>query len=242
MPLISVIIPSLNAGQNLTESVKSVVNQSGVKFEIIVIDGGSTDNSIEQLKSHNYIPLHIIVEPDTGIYDAMNKGIEKARGTWVYFLGTDDILAPNILSIVGNLLNESYAIVFGDVQFENGYRMRSYLGNRTWFQNTLHHQSCFYHRSLFKNFQYDSSLRIIADYELNLMIYMKKLPTYYTSTIIAYCKSGGASSNWGLSCIETNRIRGRHLSNRWLQKGLSFLLYLYYAQKRMRGYLFGHKI
>jgi putative colanic acid biosynthesis glycosyltransferase len=236
-------MPVYNAASTLEAAINSVRLQSDIKWELIIVDGGSTDGTVTLLQDLNEWPnISWLSEPDSGIYDAMNKGIDRANGEWLYFLGSDDKVMPQAF----NLLNEkevlSYKIVFGDVQFDNGYQMRSYLGERTWLQNTLHHQAAFYHRSIFDTFRYDVSLRLLADYELNLIAYKEKWPVLYTNQLVAQCDSGGASSNWSESLRETNIVRQRYIKSKWKQLILSSFLAAYYAQKLLRRKLYGHKI
>ncbi len=242
-PTVSIIIPVYNAADTLLAAAASVQMQTGLRWELILIDGNSTDNTRAICQQLSGIPnIRFFSEPDLGIYDAMNKGIDCATGDWLYFLGADDQLLPQALETVAKSFSSDYKIVFGDVQFENGYRMRSYLGFRTWLQNTLHHQGAFYHRSLFDTFRYDLSLQLLADYELNLLVYQHQWPTYYTGQLVALCHSGGASSNWTKSLRETNIVRKRFLKQGWKQALLSTFLSLYYGQKQLRRKLYGHKI
>lgn len=241
-PDISIIIPTYNPGPLLQQALNSVWQQSFINREVLVIDGGSTDGTAAFLKANQAQIDYWVSEPDSGIYDAMNKGVEKARGKWIYFLGSDDQLMPDVLTTIAAELQSTDRIVFGDVLFENGYRMKSFLGSRTWLQNTLHHQSAFYHRSLFSTFRYDTSLKIIADFELNLKVYAEQLPVRYIPVIIAACLTGGASGNLSLSLRETNTVRSRYLSGWWKKRGLSAFLWLYYAQKQLRFYMYGHRI
>lgn len=236
-------MPVYNAAATLAAAVDSVQKQTGVDWELLLIDGASSDHTSTILERWDGVAnIQSFSEPDLGIYDAMNKGIDHATGEWFYFLGADDKLAPRALEDIVEYLSSTDKLVFGDVQFENGYRMQSYLGPRTWLQNTLHHQSAFYHKSLFKTFRYDPSLRLLADYELNLLVYQQQWPVHYTGQLIAYCHSGGASSNWSASLAETNNVRQRFLGYSWKQMMLSSLLTLYYGQKQLRRKLYGHKI
>jgi len=239
---ISIIIPVFNAVTTLPKALQSVLNQSFADREIIIVDGGSTDGTVDYLKGLPNGSVIWISGKDEGIYDAMNKGVSMSSGEWIYFLGADDELAVGILETIAPKMASGYQVVFGDVKFENGYRMVSYLKLRTWLQNTLHHQSAFYSRSLFVNFHYDISFRIMSDYELNLLVYSKSLPTLYIPVIIALCHSGGASSQWTLGLEETNLIRERFIKSRLKSKALSLILSLYYVQKQLRKRIYGHKI
>ena len=243
MPVVTIIMPVYNAETTVLAAIESVRGQSYPDWELLIIDGESTDGTLSILRGLTDVPgIRWFSEPDRGIYDAMNRGINRATGDWFYFLGSDDLLAPQALTTILPFLDANYKLVSGDVVFDNGYRMHSYLGPRTWLQNTLHHQSAFYHRSVFDHFRYDTTLRLLADYELNLLIYQKQWPVRATNQLIAVCHSGGASSDWKKSLQETNIVRQRFLTRGWKQWALSALMTLYYGQKQLRRQLYGHKI
>ncbi|AUD05061.1 glycosyltransferase family 2 protein [Spirosoma pollinicola] len=241
-PLISIIVPVFNAVICLEAALESIVNQNYSNYELIIIDGGSTDGSLTVIEKFKDKIKLCISEVDSGIYDAMNKGIDRAEGEWLYFLGSDDELSPDILEKIVPFLNDKYKIVFGDVVFDNGYRMQSFLGYRTLLQNTLHHQGAFYSRENFTSFRYDNSLKILADYELNLINYVKKLPVLHIPAIIARCNSGGTSSQLSQSLFETNMVRKRHVDGKLKNLLLTLSLNLYYTQKMIRRVLYGHKV
>lgn len=212
-PLISVITVVYNAYPTLEATIQSVINQSQELVEYLIIDGGSTDGSVEIIRKYESRLAAWCSEPDNGIYDAMNKGIDRARGDWLYFLGADDKLNEGVLELIIPYLKSTYKVVFGDVIFDNGHRMHSYLGQRTILQNTLHHQSAFYNKSNFENFRYDPSLKIASDYDLNMKIYTEKQPVLYIPVLVAYCYAGGASSLLTQSLQETNTVRKRYVKS-----------------------------
>jgi putative colanic acid biosynthesis glycosyltransferase len=240
-PLLSIIIPAYNPGRQLLAALASVSQQSFTDYEVWVIDGGSSDGTVDVLKQTGP-EVRWLSEPDSGIYEAMNKAIERSTGKWLFFLGSDDTLEPEILQKISALLSSDLDLIFGDVVFDNTHRFQSFLGPRTWFQNTVHHQSAFYHRSLFIDFRYDTTLKAIADYELNLRCYLGQKRYRYTPVLISTCRTGGVSSEGRLSCRETNTVRNRYLKNKGLATGLSLLLRAYYWQKQLRFRLYGHLV
>lgn len=237
-PLISVITVVYNAQSTLDKTIQSVLCQEESLFEYWIIDGGSTDGSIELIQKYASRLAGWISEPDNGIYEAMNKGVDRAQGKWLYFLGADDMLEPNVLNQVSSYLIDRYNIVYGDVIFNNGRRVPSFFSPRILLQNTVHHQGAFYEKSLFTNFRYNTQLRILADYELNLKIYCKRLPTRKMPFVIACCVEGGASSEVTLSILETNVVRSRFIKSKFINWILSVILWAYYAQKKIRAVLF----
>ena len=241
-PLVSVITVVFNAHATLEKTIESVINQDKELFEYWIIDGGSTDGSVELIRKYEQKLAGWISEPDKGIYDAMNKGIDRARGQWLYFLGGDDTLRPNIIKQIQPFLNGQYSLVFGEVMFDNGHLYRSLLGPRTLLQNTVHHQSAFYNSSLFTNYRYDPTLTIVSEYDIHLRLYTEKALTFYLPLIIADCATGGASSELPRSLKETNRVRRRYVKDYYKFALLSAFLRLYYTQKRLRYWLYGHRV
>ncbi len=102
LPKISIVTPSYNQGQFLEKTILSVINQDYKNFEYIVIDGGSTDNSVELIKKYDSQIDYWVSEPDNGQSDAINKGFKRATGTIFYWINSDDYLLPNVLSKVAN--------------------------------------------------------------------------------------------------------------------------------------------
>ncbi|GAB3987874.1 glycosyltransferase family 2 protein [Spirosoma daeguense] len=241
-PLISVITVVYNSAATLKATIESVVNQDKNLFEYVVIDGGSKDGSLEIIQSYDSQIDTWISERDKGIFDAMNKGVERSKGKWIYFLGADDTLYPDALAQISQHLASPYKVVFGDVVFSNGHLFRSFLSSRTLMQNTLHHQGTFYHRSLFDDFKYDQvALPIQADYELNLIVYLKGSPGKYVPVRIAnYMLGGNSAGPTEKSYNEINLIRSRHLKNPLKNVALTVILRLYYWQKQFRFWLYGH--
>lgn len=241
-PVVSVITVVYNAQSTLEATIQSVVSQDSELVEYWIIDGGSTDGSLDIIRRYENQLAGWCSEPDNGIYDAMNKGIDRANGEWLYFIGGDDTLRSDVIKHILPSLTDQYAMVFGDILFDNGHRMRSFLGPRTVFQNTVHHQSAFYNKSLFANYRYDSTLTIVSEYDIHLRLYTQNTPTCYVPLIVADCATGGASSALWRSLEETNRVRTHHVTGKWKNGFLSVLLGVYYTQKRIRFLLYGHRV
>ena len=240
-PLVSIITVVYNARLTLQATIESVLGQNEGLVEYWIIDGGSTDGSINIISQYEPQLAGWISEPDKGIYDAMNKGVERATGDWVYFLGADDTLQPNVLKQLAPYLTQNYKVVFGDVLLSNGHVMHSSISCKTILHNTLHHQGTFYSRTLFTDFKYDQSMAIQADYELNLRAYVQRVPTKYIPLLIAtYTLGGHSAGHTEESYGQTNTIRARYLKGSWQNVGLSAILRLYYWQKQLRFWLYGH--
>lgn len=118
LPKVSIITPSFNQVQTIEATIQSVLEQGYPNLEYVIIDGGSTDGSVEVIEKYASQLTYWETKPDKGVYDAMNKGIERVSGEWVYFLGTDDLLTPGILNAL--FCNEEYKTKISDVSFLYG--------------------------------------------------------------------------------------------------------------------------
>ena len=120
-PLISIIIPTFNSEVTLDIALESIINQTYDNLEILILDGLSTDKTIEISKEYQnkFSELRIFSEKDKGIYDAMNKGINYAKGEWLYFMGSDDSLfeSTTLEQFTGLIGIEDIDVVYGNVFF-----------------------------------------------------------------------------------------------------------------------------
>lgn len=165
-PFLSIITINLNNYIGLKKTVQSVINQNFTDYEYIVIDGASTDRSIDIIESYRKDIDVIISEQDSGIYNAMNKGIKNASGAFLLFLNSGDIFVSN--TAVENFVNHKDFkgdIIYGDYKFENGEKI--YPNNLTPFyfiRTSLPHQSTFFKKTVFNKIGlYDESLMISSD-------------------------------------------------------------------------------
>jgi putative colanic acid biosynthesis glycosyltransferase len=227
-PLISVITVVFNCGHPLAACIASVLAQDYENIEYIIIDGGSTNGTLDIIKHYDDNIAYWASEPDDGIYDAMNKGLTVAMGDWVFFLGSDDVFYNNrTISDAAVFLNPAMSLVFGNIVYNDGKIVRSRFNFFSLLHNTVHHQSAFYNASLFKNWRFDSELRLIADYELNLKIYLEKLQYRHIDNIISICNQLGQSrDNRKLAFTETNMVR-----NKYIRGILGMILQLLYRIK-----------
>jgi glycosyltransferase involved in cell wall biosynthesis len=212
-PLVSVITTTFNAGSMLARCLESVAAQTLPGVEHIVVDGGSTDGTVEVLRAWDERLGGWVSERDRGIYDAMNKGVALARGERLFFLGADDVLAgPDVLSRCEPHLRSDASVVYGDIRYPDGHLFRSGAGRRLLLSNTIHHQGAFYAARVFDGWRFDTSLRIVADYDLNLRLYRRGERFVRTDVVVAECGDAGASNvRVGESFREMNRVRRRHV-------------------------------
>lgn len=203
-PLISIIIPVLNNFGGLQKSIESIKKQLFTNYEVWVIDGESGERTLSYLSALKF-PFQFISEKDNGIYDAMNKGIQLAKGEWLYFLGSGDVLYDeNVLNnVFSSKTYHIYKIISGKVLYEGENSPFIYNKNKRekepswsimmWIRNGLHHQGTFYNKEIFKNRYYDKDYKILSDYWLNLVLYKKGFLCKILPFRVAICDSNGVS-------------------------------------------------
>jgi glycosyltransferase involved in cell wall biosynthesis len=116
LPLVSIITPSYNQAVFLEETIESVLSQTGVQLEYYVIDGGSTDGSVEIIQRYSHLLTGWVSEPDNGQAEAINKGFNQATGKYIAWLNSDDLYLPNAVSQAVSALeaNPALGLVYGD--------------------------------------------------------------------------------------------------------------------------------
>ena len=199
MPYFSIIIPTYNSEKTLSNCLESILKQSFINYEVLIIDGVSTDSTLSIVKGYQDSRLKVTSEQDTGIYDAMNKGIKLAQGEWLYFLGSDDCLySRNVLMLVNNVTSKTnLPVIYGNVMRDDlSLGSKIYDGSfsieKLLYQNICH-QSIFYNKSVFDKIgHYNIQYSIHADWDLNLRC-RAMFNFHYVDTIIALFSSGGYS-------------------------------------------------
>jgi glycosyltransferase involved in cell wall biosynthesis len=207
-PLISVITSTYRAAEHLPRIIESIRAQTFDSFEWIVIDGASTDGTVDILRQSQDVVDYWLSEPDTGIYDAWNKGIRHARGMWVLFLGADDYFwAPDVLSRAAQALRavpSECRVAYGQVAMMNQANEIVGLVGGGWdtvkrrFRSlmSLPHTALFHHRDLFQvHGEFDPAFRIAGDYELLLRELGTRDALFLPDLIIAGMSIGGVSSS-----------------------------------------------
>lgn len=201
-PLFTIITPSFQAAAKLGPTVDSVLSQPRSLFEYLVIDGGSTDGTGKLLEGYG-TQVAWTSGPDRGIYDAMNKGITRARGRFLYFLGAGDLLRPDILEAVAARLPLGGAgpigptFFYGDVYWVGiGTRYAGRWDPRRFSRGCLCHQAIFYERTIFDLLGlYDTRYPLAADYVLNIRCFGdRRIHKVYADLIIADYEGGGLST------------------------------------------------
>lgn len=189
-PLLTVLTVVFNGGEQLTATLQSVIALQRADIEYIVIDGGSSDGTLDLLRRYEDRLDYWRSEPDRGIYDAMNKGIALARGAFVLHLNIGDKLlaVPRLLSAA---LPPGIACVAGRVRIGVDTVHIPSAGLALKLHNTLHHQGCFYRRGPLLH--YDLHYRVFSDFDLNQRLVKAGQRIQICSDLVAVHDDGGIS-------------------------------------------------
>lgn len=202
LPLVTVVTAVYNGQPHLKECLESVLAQDYPNIEHIILDGGSSDGTIEVLRQYNDKVAFWISEPDQGVYDAWNKGLRVARGEWLAFLGADDIYLPGAIKAYVDLARKNPEAEFlsskAKLNHPTGYSP-IFGGPWAWprFSTAMStvHVGSMHHRCMFERLGYfDKTYRIAGDYELMLRA-KEALKTAFTPEVTVVMRAGGLSDS-----------------------------------------------
>ena len=249
-PLISVITVVLNDVKNIEKTITSVITQTYSNIEYIIVDGGSTDGTIEIIKKYQKHISVLVSEPDKGIYDAMNKGTSLATGKWISYMNSDDTFnANNVIYDIfvknGNaILN--YDVIYSDVIADYKTKkkiLKSKKINSFWRGQCFSHQAHFVKTSIEKNRPFNLKYSITADYDFLYAVFKDLAKFYYYEYPIAIIDvTAGISKTSNLKHLYKDffEINKKYSSTtQYLLVRVFFTLHLCYANTRR--YLFKKK-
>ncbi len=236
----SIIIPSYCSEKTIRTCIDSILHQSFKNFEIIIIDGASNDKTLEIIKAYGSSVNKLISEKDSGVYDAINKGIHIASGEYIYVLGSDDQLFSNdtLEKIQAVAQGSSPMLIFGNVK-NVGRQHRavpaihqSSFDSSLYLKNTLHQQGCFYHHSLFSEKKFNAEYKILGDYDFHLQLFQEKISSLQIHTTVATCEAQGLSKRFTKELYQEElKIKKQRLNFFWLAIN-RILIPLKYFRKR----------
>lgn len=204
-PKISIITINYNDKRGLINTVESVIKQTNTDFEYIIIDGGSSDGSKDYLEAQQAHFDYWVSESDRGIYDAMNKGLLKATGDYIYFLNSGDyFLFGEVLEVIAKELIEKMpdllAVAVLKTNTQTGFcqvDMPKFIDKLSLFKNMICHQSLFVNKNVFKEVgDFELAFKIKSDYEWLLRVISKQMFSIaYFNCITTFYPLGGASDH-----------------------------------------------
>ncbi len=225
-PMISIIVATYNVVMTLQQCISSIVGQTYENIELIIIDGGSTDGTVELLEINNHLISYWISESDKGIYNAWNKGLLQAKGEWICFIGADDfILDTQVIERIAiqlAMIPSNINVAYGQIMLLNNFGENLYAIGEPWgkvkerFKQimSIPHPGLMHRRSLFEqNGNFDESFRIGGDYELLLRELKTADAVFIPDIITVGMRQGGLSSSPSNSIetlLEARRAQKMH--------------------------------
>ncbi len=198
-PFFSIIIPTYNSELLLNKTLDSILSQQFEDFEILIIDGLSTDGTLSIAENKKDNRIKIASEKDNSIYDAMNKGIRASRGEYLFFLGSDDTFFDNevLLKVYDNITRYKPNILYGNVYSERfGGVYDGEFSAESLFTHNICHQSIFYYKKVFnKTGVFNVKYKSHADWDNNMKWFLNPfISKMYLDVIVANYSDGGLSS------------------------------------------------
>lgn len=247
-PTFSILTVVLNRVSSIERAIKSVINQNFKDYEYIIIDGGSIDGTINIIKKYDPFISKWFTDKDTGLYNAMNKGLKLLSGKYVILLNSDDWLEPDILFKLENLIklnNYSSEIICGGINYylKSG-RSKMLTTNLRRFnrlidscQNPVRHPGTLVPLDVYKRIGYfDEKYRICADEDFILRAYYNKEKFIFCDFAISNMEEGGVSTER----LNLDKIYREHIeivktysSNRFRFRYLKFRFYAKVCLKRL---------
>ena len=211
---LSIITINYNDAAGLEKTINSIINQTFTDYEYVIIDGGSTDESVEVIKKYAEHINYWVSESDKGIYNAMNKGIAHAHGEYLNFMNSGDCIhSPTVLEEIIRHIDGEDIIIGKCCNAETKEIYRSLNPGQTVTMMTLmkemiNHQSTFYRRTIFDRHPYDESLQMISDWKVNIQsIIFDNCKVKVIDTLVTdYDMTGISSTNSDLFVAERKKV------------------------------------
>ena len=252
-PLVSIITPCLNSEKTIEDTIRSIINQTYPNIEYIIVDGGSKDRTLEIIKKYKKGISYWISEPDKGIFDAMNKGIDLSSGEIIGIINSDDwYMKDTVEKVVENYISHPETdLFFGDCMviledIEFAFLRKGEL-SRLLEEMSINHPTCFVTRSAYEKWgKFDNDFKFAADYELALRFYFSGAKFFYIPEVLAFMRKGGVTESIKVH-LDVFRIYLKYFSSITAYGHLFSMLYSHFmdeTRKQVRNiskYILGEK-
>jgi glycosyltransferase involved in cell wall biosynthesis len=232
---ISVVTVVLNGARLLEETIQSVIEKkSTAEIDYLIIDGGSTDGTVDIIRSHSNQIAYWVSERDSGIYEAMNKGwLAAADGSFILFLGAGDRLVslPDNISCFG--CND---VLYGNVLMGDKKVFTARTGYHLKLYNSLHHQALLVNKSCHPAAPFNTRYRLYADFDFNQRLMKSRANFVYLPTFTTFARPGGLSDRQSFS--ESLRIIRNNYGIFWVLLALGgwIVMKIFPLLKRLRPF------
>jgi glycosyltransferase involved in cell wall biosynthesis len=203
-PLITVVTVVYNGAEYLEDTIKSVIEQAYDNVEYIIVDGGSTDGTLDIIKKYEDAIDYWVSEPDKGIYDAMNKGVDLGSGDWINFMNADDYFINN--NAINKINFRECDFVYGNILLKDkDYVISS--GKEITLDDLkfkgICHQSVFVKKTVFVRLgSFNLAYAVAADYDFFVRVFKSAFVKKYINTNIAYMRMGGVSDSGYIKSLD----------------------------------------
>ena len=225
---ISIITVCLNSVKTIEKTIRSVISQGIENLEYIIIDGGSNDGTVDVIRNYSNYITYWVSEPDSGIYNAMNKGLKHATGDVIGILNSDDWYEDRTIKIVESTFinNHDVEVLFGNitlVDLEGNQKAHENPSFSTlWYQMSVTHPATFVKKDIYEKYgTFNEHYKIAADYELMYRFWKSKVNFAHIDCIFTYFRTIGVSSTSTRICQnETDEICKKNLNVNLIKKSL----------------------
>ncbi len=252
MNKVTIVTVCYNAEAEIEKTMRSVCEQDYPSIEYLIIDGASKDATLhiiekikEEYSNKKSLSMRIVSERDNGIYDAMNKGIERATGEWILFLNAGDLLfeAGTMTSVFASEIKETYSGIYGDtLRYSNDWTLRvngkPLSGIVTGISLPFCHQSIFVRTNLLKQIKFDTHYKLAADYNFFVQCYKKKLVFLHVDVIISKYAMGGVSETSTVNHLkEKIDIRQKNGLENYSRLKRNYMIWRLSLRQKMKRFL-----
>jgi glycosyltransferase involved in cell wall biosynthesis len=226
-PLVSIITIVFNGEMYLEQTINSVLQQTYSNIEYIIIDGGSTDNSVDIIKKYRHRLSYWTSEPDNGISDAFNKGISKAAGEIIGLINADDWYEPGAVEKVVSAI-KGYDVAYGNIAYWKNEKKQMITYGRDDFlihEMSVNHPTVFVKRDCYEKYGFfDTAYKFAMDYDFVLRLKINHCRFVYLPSVLANMRWEGTSDrHWYKACKEALQIKNKYLPQKKIFNSLYFL-------------------
>ena len=210
VPLISIITISLNAGRDLEKTLTCTIKQDFHNFEYIIIDGGSTDNTIDIIKKYEHHLKFWSSEKDNGIAEAFNKGLNHCQGEWIGIINAGDWYEQGTFTEIAKNRNKA-EILYGFMQYWEGDNKKEIFHanhNGLHLEMTLNHAACFVKKSVYEKIgKFNVHYKYAMDFDFLRRCHLQQIPFFKIDRELAHMHYGGISDNFLATYKEVRNIK-----------------------------------